>query len=66
VLVPDHNPGGTPRILAQPVSGGPSRPIANAPGFQGDLAVNPMTGEIVYTAQVSRDTNIDLLTLAKR
>ncbi len=66
VLVPDSNTGSTPRILAQPVSGGPSRPIAYAPRFQSDLAVNPVTGEIVYIAQVSHDTNIDLLTMAKR
>ena len=71
VLVPEYNPGSVPRILAQPVSGGPSRMIAYAPGamnrngFQSDLAVNPATGEIVYTAQVSRDTNIDLLTLVR-
>jgi Tol biopolymer transport system component/DNA-binding winged helix-turn-helix (wHTH) protein len=66
VLVPEYNLGSTPRILAQPVAGGPSRAIAYAPGGQGDLAVNPATGEIVYIAQVSRDTNIDLLTLARR
>ncbi|HEX4507512.1 MAG TPA: hypothetical protein VH722_17420, partial [Alphaproteobacteria bacterium] len=72
VLVPDYDPGGTPRILAQPVSGGASRTIGYAPGadnqgsgFQSGFAVNPVTGEIVYTAQVSRDTNIDLLTLAR-
>jgi WD40 repeat protein len=71
VLVPDYSSGGVPRILAQPLSGGPSREIARAPGavnrgaFQSDLAVNPLTGEIVYTAEVSRDTNIDLLTLAR-
>ncbi|HUE63029.1 MAG TPA: TIR domain-containing protein [Rhizomicrobium sp.] len=71
VLVPEYDPGSTPRILAQPVAGGPSRAIAYAPGavnqngFQSDFAVNPTTGEIVYTAQVSRDSNIDLLTLAR-
>jgi hypothetical protein len=72
VLVPQYDPGNTPRILGQPVAGGPSRPIAYAPGavsrdgFKSDFAVNPVSGEIVYTAQVSRDTNIDLLTLARR
>jgi hypothetical protein len=71
VLVPDYSADGAPRILAQPVSGGPSREIARAPGavnrgaFQSDFAVNPVTGEIIYTAEVSRDTNIDLLNLAK-
>lgn len=73
VLVPEYAAGGEPRILAQPVSGSPSRVMAYAPGavnrvgdLQSDFAVNPVTGEIVYIAQVSRDTNIDLLTLAKR
>jgi hypothetical protein len=73
VLVPEYAAGVEPRILAQPVSGGPSRAMAYAPGaanrgadLQSAFAVNPVTGEIVYIAQVSRDTNIDLLTLAKR
>jgi Tol biopolymer transport system component len=72
VLVPQYDPDGTPRILAQPISGGPARPIAYAPGavdrdgFRSDFAVNPTSGEIVYTAVVSRDTNIDLLKLANR
>jgi Tol biopolymer transport system component len=72
VLVPEYNQGSTPHIQAQPLTGGPSRAIAYAPGavnregFKSDFAVNPVTGEIVYTAQVSRDTNIDLLTLARR
>ena len=73
VLVPEYAAGSEPRILAQPVSGSPSRVVAYAPGavnrsgdLQSDFAVNPVTGEIVYIAQVSRDTNIDLLTLAKR
>jgi hypothetical protein len=32
VLIPQFNAGATPRIWAQPVTGGPSRPIAFAPG----------------------------------
>jgi WD40 repeat protein len=72
VLVPEYSPGEVPRILAQPVSGGPSREIARAPGavnrggFSSDLAVNPVTNEIIYTAEISRDTNIELLKLSKR
>jgi Tol biopolymer transport system component len=71
VLVPDYSSGAVLRILAQPVSGGPSRAIAYAPGavdgtsFVSGLAVNPITKEIVYTAQVLHDTNIDLLTLIR-
>jgi Tol biopolymer transport system component/DNA-binding winged helix-turn-helix (wHTH) protein len=71
VLVPDYPQGSTPRILAQPLSGGPDAPLGYAPGafnrddFQVDYAVNPVTGTVAYTALVARDTNIDLLTLAK-
>jgi hypothetical protein len=72
VLVPDYSAGAAPRILAQPVSGGPSRVLAYAPGavsrtgFRSDFVVNPVTNEIVYTAQILHDTNIDLLTLTRR
>jgi hypothetical protein len=71
VLVPQFNAGATPRIWAQPVSGGPSQAIAFAPGaanrsgLQSEMAVNPTTGDIIYVASVSHDTNIDLLTLAR-
>jgi DNA-binding winged helix-turn-helix (wHTH) protein/Tol biopolymer transport system component len=71
VLVPDYD-GSVPRILAQPVSGGPARMIGYAPGAANQnglhtaFAVNPVTGEIVYDASVMKDTNIDLLTLGKR
>jgi hypothetical protein len=58
--------------LAQPLSGGPDRVLAYAPGaeavefgLESKMAVNPKTGEIIYVAAVQGDTNIDLLTLAK-
>jgi DNA-binding winged helix-turn-helix (wHTH) protein/Tol biopolymer transport system component len=72
VLVPEYSAGSVPRILAQPVSGGPARIVAYAPGaanqngLQTAFAVNPTNGEIIYVASVMRDTNIDLLTLARR
>ncbi|HEX4273037.1 MAG TPA: TIR domain-containing protein [Rhizomicrobium sp.] len=72
VLIPDFNAAGGPRILAQPVGGGPDRMLAYAPGartqesFMSKMAVNPKSGEIIYVASVTNDTNIDLLTLAKR
>jgi hypothetical protein len=66
VLVPD-NESSPPRILAQPLAGGPARPVAYAPGGRGAAyAVNPKTGEIFYVAVAAHDTNIDLLTLARR
>ena len=72
LLVPDFEAAGTPRILAQPLAGGPDRVLAYAPGAQTEqgsqskMAVNPKTGEIIYEAAVQSDTNIDLLTLSKR
>jgi hypothetical protein len=73
LLVPDFAAAEGPRILAQPLAGGPDRVLAYAPGaqaqqngLQSKMAVNPKTGEIVYVASVQTDTNIDLLTMAKR
>lgn len=73
LLVPDFDAAEGPRILAQPLAGGPDRVLAYAPGAQAQIgvletkmAVNPKTGEIIYVAAVQSDTNIDLLTLAKR
>jgi hypothetical protein len=71
ILVPDFNAAGGPRILAQPLVGGPDRIVAYAPGaqqrgYQSGIQVNPKTGEIIYVASVLSDKNIDLLTLAKR
>ncbi|MBS0280162.1 MAG: PD40 domain-containing protein, partial [Proteobacteria bacterium] len=72
LLVPDFDAAEGPRILAQPLAGGPDRVLAYAPGAQAQIgvletkmAVNPKTGEIIYVAAVQSDTNIDLLTLAK-
>ena len=72
VLIPDFKAPGGARILAQPLSGGPDRVLAYAPGaeavefgLESKMAVNPKTGEIIYVAAVQGDTNIDLLTLAK-
>ena len=72
VLIPDFNAAGGARILAQPVAGGADRMLAYAPGAQAEdgsfmskMAVNPKTGDVIYVAAVSRDTNIDLLTLAR-
>ncbi len=73
VLIPDFNAAGGARILAQPLGGGPDRVLGYAPGaeaqdrfFESKMAVNPKTGEVIYVAAVQGDTNIDLLTLAKR
>jgi hypothetical protein len=71
LLVPDFDASGGPRILAQPLTGGPDRVLAYAPGamaqegLQSKMTVNPKTGEIIYVAAVQSDSNIDLLTLAR-
>jgi hypothetical protein len=72
LLVPDFNAAGGPRILAQPLAGGPDRVLSYAPGamaqlgtLESGMAVNPKTGEVIYVAAVQSDTNIDLLTLAR-
>jgi hypothetical protein len=70
LLVPDFT-GPIPRLLAQPVSGGPDRLLGYMPNAETasfvktGMAFNPKNGDILYTANVSYDTNIDLLTLTK-
>jgi Tol biopolymer transport system component len=72
LLVPDFNTPEGPRILAQPLAGGPDRVLAYAPGafhtqqIQSKMAVNPKTGDVIYVAAVQGDSSIDLLTLARR
>jgi WD40 repeat protein len=72
LLVPDLTAAEGPRILAQPLAGGPDRVLAHVPGappqngrLDMGLAVNPKTGDVIYVAAVQSDTNIDLLTLAR-
>lgn len=61
---------GSPRVVAQPITGGPSRIFAYAPGASRDVdedfGVNPNTGEVIYVVGVVIDSNIDLLHLAQR
>ena len=72
VLVPQYVVDGTPRLLAKPLAGGAGSLVGYAPGainqsdFQSSFAVDPRSGQIIYSAMIGRDTNIDLLTLAKR
>ena len=72
VLLPDFNATGGPRILAQPLAGGPDRILGYAPGArardgaaESPMAANPVTGEVIYVASVQGDTNIDLLTMRR-
>jgi Tol biopolymer transport system component/DNA-binding winged helix-turn-helix (wHTH) protein len=69
ILYPDFR-SANPKILAQPLAGGPSRVFAYAPGgsanVDDDFAVDPKTGQVVYLVGVVVDSNIDLLHLAQK
>ncbi len=68
VLVPDLGaPGSVPRIFAQPAGGGPDKLLGYAPNafINAGIAANPVSGEVLYIAEVGRDSNIDLLALVR-
>jgi Tol biopolymer transport system component/DNA-binding winged helix-turn-helix (wHTH) protein len=70
IVIPDFSAEGGARFLAQPISGGPDRVLAYAPGaedlrYQSSFAVDPTNGDIIYVASIVNDTNIDLLTLVR-
>ncbi len=70
ILVPDFYAEGGARFLGQPLSGGPDRVLAYAPGaedrrYASSYAVDPTNGDIIYVASIVNDTNIDLLTLVR-
>jgi DNA-binding winged helix-turn-helix (wHTH) protein/WD40 repeat protein len=62
------------RLRAQPIAGGPDRVFAETPrlgddsvnGETGEFAINPKTGQIVYTSAVQVDTDIHLLRIGQR
>ena len=62
------------RLRAQPIAGGPDRPFADAPrlgddsvsGETGEFAINPKSGQVVYTSAVQVDSDIHLLHLLQR
>jgi Tol biopolymer transport system component len=65
VVVPDFNSPDGPRVLAQPLAGGPSRVLGYLPGAASTrVAISPVTGEIIYLT-ASGDRNIEMLTLAE-
>jgi Tol biopolymer transport system component len=73
VLIPDFNAAAGARILARKLAGGPEQMLGYAPGagvrdidVASRMAVNPKTGEVIYVASMQGDTNIDLLTMARR
>jgi Tol biopolymer transport system component/DNA-binding winged helix-turn-helix (wHTH) protein len=63
----DNVVGRTPRIMSQPIAGGPARLVAQAPGFDPDqgFAVDPRSGSIVYSASRTDDTDLQILHLAR-
>ena len=60
--------GHPPRIMSQPIAGGPSRVIAEVPGYALDhsFAVDPRSGAILYAATRADATNLQVLHLALR
>lgn len=62
------------RLMAQPLGGEPARLFADVPrfgddagsGVGGEFAINPQTGQVVYTSAVQVDTDIYLLHLTQR
>jgi hypothetical protein len=61
----DDPMGRPPRIMSQPIAGGPPRVIAEAPGYAYDkgFAVNPTTGAVVYAATRADETDLEILQL---
>jgi Tol biopolymer transport system component len=57
-----------PRLLWVPLGGGPERLFADLPNAASvvDFAINPRTGVPVYVEEVSKDSDIELLHLARR
>ena len=68
ILVPvDGTRARPPRVMAQPVDGGPARLLGYLPEAEvGPVIANPRTGEIIYIGCAVRGTDIDLLDLAMR
>jgi Tol biopolymer transport system component/DNA-binding winged helix-turn-helix (wHTH) protein len=63
----DDPMGHPPRIMSQPIGGGPARVIAEAPGYAYDkgFAVNPATGAVVYAATRADETDLEILQLGR-
>lgn len=57
-----------PRVLAQPIGGGPARVVAEIPGYDGDspFAIDPRTGGVIYTMVQSASSDIELYRLARQ
>ena len=68
VLLPDGRDGGDLRILAQPLKGGSARLAFYAPAAEPEtpLAVDPLTGDVIYVSAVAADSHIELLTIARQ
>ncbi|HXQ47079.1 MAG TPA: winged helix-turn-helix domain-containing protein [Caulobacteraceae bacterium] len=63
----DNVAGRTPRIMRQPIAGGPAKLIAEVPSYDVDhgFAVDPRSGDIVYLASRTDRTDLQILHLAR-
>jgi hypothetical protein len=68
VLLAESRESGNLRILAQPLNGAPSRLAYYAPAAEADtpLAVNPLTGDVIYVSEVAVASHIHVLTIARQ
>ncbi len=55
------------QIFTQPLAGGPSRVLINVPDYllEGDMAIDPESGAILYSALQSQENDIEILHLAR-
>jgi hypothetical protein len=60
-------PGVSRQIITQPLSGGPSRVLMDVPDYllQGDIAIDPESGAILYSALQSQENDIEILHLTR-
>jgi Tol biopolymer transport system component/DNA-binding winged helix-turn-helix (wHTH) protein len=63
----DNTIGHPPRIMRQPLAGGPAKVVAEVPGYDFDhsFAIDPRTGAVVYPASRTDDTDLQILHLAR-
>ena len=68
VLLPDAQDSSAFRIRAQPLSGGQDRVAFYAPGAEPGtpIAVDPLTGDVIYVGEVAANSHIDVLKMVRQ
>jgi Tol biopolymer transport system component/DNA-binding winged helix-turn-helix (wHTH) protein len=67
IVYVDNVAGRTPRLMSQPIAGGPPKLLADAPNLMVDhpFAIDPRNGRIVYSARRADNTDLEILHLAR-